>query len=392
MKSKFLFLSIFGTLAISPMAIIASCVNNESVDQNPPVDQEPPTDQIPPTEDGGDIIETPSELPSDNLPDIEKAMANIKARLAEELSKIHLFKPSELGPVKSSKQPMFNLPFPIQDERQLFGFTSKYRSINDDDKKGEKTIEITLTRGKETHKKQLVINGFLTEEAEKNEKLDHLNPEKVFYGFSRGLQQIMSTNGSILVVIPEKKNINEFLKLTGDQVVNEIKDLLIKNSKDKDKFEVKALRNPVQWKPFWIKDNAVRIDVQIVEKTSAKNQPKKSGIYSVKIMGFAEDKETLYDEKSFNAGVYGFGSFHTPVKYDAKNKKPSEIKTTQELMSQLDLGLTSYVKAQDIELVEGSANDEEGSLKITVRLTSKFNEKWTKWVEMKLYGFAIETN
>ena len=245
---------------------------------------------------------------------------------------------------------------------------------------------------------KLVIKGFLTEEAEQNEKLDYLNPEKVFSGFSKDRFEIIRTRGIIPVILKSKPKIDDFLKLNGEEVIDKIKDSILVPSADQTKIEIKAVGNPVQWKPFWIKDNAVRIDVQIVEKTDGKTEPKKSGIYSVKIMGFAEDKETLYDEASFNAGVYGFGSFHTPVKHNVDGKKPyldkkaSEIKTTQELMSQLDLGLTSYVKAENIELVEGSANDEEGSLKITVRLTSKFNEKWTKWVEMKLYGFAVETN
>ena len=384
---KYLWLSL--PLFISPVAIIASCTNNSN-------EQEPPVDQIPPTDD--DVIETPSELPSDNISDIEKAMANIKARLAEELSLIHLFKPSQVSPTQKNGLTILNLPFPIQDARQLFGFDSKYKSIKDDDEKGEKIIEINLTRGKEKYTKQLVIKGFLTNEAEKNEKENHLNPEEVFSGFSKDRFEIIKSRGIIPVVLKSKPKINDFLKLSGEEVVEKIKDSILVPSADQTKIEIKAVGNPVQWKPFWIKDNAARIDVQIVEKTNRKTEPRKSGIYSVKIMGFEEDKETLYDEASFNAGVYGFGSFHSPVKHNVDGKKPyldkkaSDVTTTEELMSQLDLGLTSYVKAENIELVEGSANDEEGSLKITVRLTSKFNEKWTKWVEMKLYGFAVETN
>ena len=130
----------------------------------------------------------------------------------------------------------------------------------------------------------------------------------------------------------------------------------------------------------------VKIDVQIVEKTDGKTKPRKSGIYSVKIMGFEEDKESLHDEASFNAGVYGFGSFHTPVKHNPDNKKPylniraSDITTTEELKKELDLSTTSYVKAENIELVEGSANDEEGSLKINVKFAiSNSRCKTTFW-------------
>ena len=374
-NKKYLWLSL--PLFISPVAIIASCTN-----------------QTPPEEI---VDEIPSELPSDNLADIDKAMANIKARLVQDLSLMHLYKPSQIGPVKTNKPTMLNLPFPIQDARQLFGFDSRYRSINDDDKKGEKTIEITLTRGKETHKKQLVIKGFLTEEAEKNEKETFLNPEKVFANFKKISSIVPGVRGNIQVVLGSNFRMNDVLQLTGQQLIDKIKDFILIPSADKSKFEIKALGKPVQWKTFWINENMVKIDVQIVEKTDGKTKPRKSGIYSVKIMGFEEDKETLYDEASFNAGVYGFGSFHTPVKHNADNKKPylnkkaSDITTTEELKKELDLSTTSYVKAENIELVEGSANDEEGSLKINVKLTSKFNPKWNKLVQLKLYGFAIET-
>ena len=384
---KYLWLSL--PLFISPVAIIASCTNNSN-------EQEPPVDQIPPTDD--DVVETPSELPSDGVEDWIKAFANVDAWLTEELSKMHLFKPSQIGPTANNSSPMFNLPYPVLDTRQNFGFESKYKVTKDDDEKGEKTIQLTLSRGGEKHDKTIVLKGFLTNEQEQNEKENHLNPAKVFAGFSRDFIDVINKKGLIQVVLKGEPEINDILELTGQQVIEKIKNSLLNEDQDESKFEIKALGNPVQWKPVGIKENAVRIDVQIVEKTNGKNQPKKSGIYSVKIMGFKKDNETLYDEASFDAGVYAFGSFHSPVKRNVDGKKPyldkkaSEITNTQELMSQLDLGLTSYVKAQDIELVEGSANDEEGSLKITVKLTSKFNEKWTKWVEMKLYGFAVETN
>ena len=375
-NKKYLWLSL--PLFISPVAIIASCTN-----------------QTPPEEI---VDEIPSELPSDNLSDIDKAMANIKARLVQDLSLMHLFKPSQIGPTEKNTSTMINLPFPIQDARQLFGFNTKYRTIKDDNVKGEKTIEITLTRGKETNKRQLVIKGFLTEEAEKNEKETFLNPEKVFANFTKNpLAGALQTRGNIQVVFGSKPKIKDVLELKGQDLINKIQHLFLIPSADKSKFEIKALGNPVQWKTFWINENMVKIDVQIVEKTNGKTKPRKSGIYSVKIMGFEEDKETLYDEASFNAGVYGFGSFHTPVKHNVDNKKPyldkkaSEITTTQELKPWLDEGPTSYVKAEGIELVEGSANDEEGSLKINVKLTSKFNPKWNKLVQLKLYGFAIES-
>ena len=87
-------------LFISPVAIIASCTNNSN-------EQQPPVDQIPPTDD--DVVETPSKLPSDNISDIDKAMANIKARLAEELSLIHLFKPSQVSPTQKNGLTILNL-------------------------------------------------------------------------------------------------------------------------------------------------------------------------------------------------------------------------------------------------------------------------------------------
>ena len=372
-NKKYLWLGL--PLFISPVAIIASCTN-----QNPPEEV---------------VDEVPSELPSDNLSDIEKAMANIKARLVQDLSLMHLFKPSQIGPTEKNTSTMLNLPY--QDPRQLFGFNTKYKTIKDDNVKGEKTVEVTLSRG-ETIKKTLVIKGFLTEEAEQNEKLDYLNPEKVFANFTKNpFLGALQTKGNVQVFLGNQFKIKDILELKGQDLIDKIKKSFLMPSADQSKFEIKALGNPVQWKTFWINENIVKIDIQIVEKTDGKTKPRKSGIYSVKIMGFEEDKESLHDEASFNAGVYTFGSFHTPIKHNADSKKPyldkkaSEIKTTEDLKPWLDEGPTSYVKAEGIELVEGSANDEEGSLKINVKLTSKFNPKWNKYVQLKLYGFAIET-
>ena len=372
-NKKYLWLSL--PLFISPVAIIASCTN-----------------QTPPEEI---VDEIPSELPSDNLSDINKAMANIKARLVQDLSLMHLYKPSQIGPTEKNTSTMLNLPY--QDPRQLFGFNTKYKTIKDDNVKGEKTVEVTLSRG-QTIKKTLVIKGFLTEEAEQNEKLDYLNPEKVFANFTKNpLLGALQTKGNVQVFLGNQFKIKDILELKGQDLIDKIKKSFLMPSADQSKFEIKALENPVQWKTFWINENMVKIDIQIVEKTDGKTKPRKSGIYSVKIMGFEEDKESLHDEASFNAGVYTFGSFHTPIKHNSDSKKPyldkkaSEIKTTEELKPWLDEGPTSYVRAEGIELVEDSANDEEGSLKINVKLTSKFNPKWTKLVQLKLYGFAIES-
>ena len=116
-------------LFISPVAIIASCTNNSN-------EQQPPVDQIPPTDD--DVIETPSKLPSDDVEDSIKAFANVDAWLTEELSKMHLFKPSQIGPTANNSSPAFNIPYPVLDTRQNFGFESKYKVTKDDDEKVKK--------------------------------------------------------------------------------------------------------------------------------------------------------------------------------------------------------------------------------------------------------------
>ena len=57
-------------------------------------------------------------------------------------------------------------------------------------------------------------------------------------------------------------------------------------------------------------------------------------------------------------------------------------------MHQLDKDLLSQVlDASDISLVENSANDDEGSLRIKVKLG--FKGKTPKLMEIKLYGFKL---
>ena len=145
-------------------------------------------------------------------------------------------------------------------------------------------------------------------------------------------------------------------------------------------------------------ENMLRIDVQIVEKQSTIQQqaaPKKSGIYSLRISGFAEN-EDLFNDANFNAAAYGFNTLNSPVKGPDgekkkwySDKKASQITTQDLLNAELDKDLYKQVLVlEEITLIPNSANDQEGSLRVNAKI--KFDNKPAKTMNFKLYGFQID--
>ena len=65
------------------------------------------------------------------------------------------------------------------------------------------------------------------------------------------------------------------------------------------------------------------------------------------------------------------------------NKKPSEIKRKEEIP--IPYWQQSLVTVN--EIVEGSANDKEGSIIADLKFKDMYNEKITKNVPIKIYGY-----
>ena len=109
------------------------------------------------------------------------------------------------------------------------------------------------------------------------------------------------------------------------------------------------------------------------------------------INGFVQNEE-LFNEANFNAAAYGVNTLNSPVRpatgkdYYA-TKRASEITTDELLKAEIDPSLSSILKISDIQLVPNSANDQEGSLRVTAQLG--FPNKTSKTMNFKLYGFKI---
>ena len=370
----------FLPFVVAPVAIVASCSNDlNNIEAG----------QIP-------------TIPSESQADADKAVANIKMLFYGHISTFHLFKASQFGPTQTNN----NVPkayLPKLDPRQNFGFQSEYQTIEDNDDSGLKRLKVTLTRGTEVKEEILEIKGFLTNAAVENEKQAHLDPEKVFKGFDR--TNPTSFNKLLTATVSDSPDIKTYLAKDAQAIVDEIKSQILKapaqsgapnkQAPASPEVELKALvAKPIQWSTFGVKENVLRLDVQIVEKSTSWADPataKKSGVYSLMINGFAENEE-LFNEANFNAAAYGVNTLNSPVRPAAgkdyyASKKASEITTDKLLKAEIDPSLSSILKISDIQLVPNSANDQEGSLRVTAQLG--FPNKTSKTMNLKLYGFKI---
>ena len=381
----------FLPLVIAPAAIVASCSNDNNTTTVQP-------DQVP-------------TLPSENQSDVNKAIANIKMLFYGHISTFHLFKASEFGPTQAKNQKPFPKAYlPKLDPRQNFGFQSEYQTVEDNDATGLKKVKVILTRGKEKKEETLEIKGFLTSTAATNESASDskVNPEKVFKNFNRSAPQFALFRGLLIATVNNGTDIKTYLAKDAQSIVDEVKNQILNSSASgqqnqqqatNQNVEIKAVVNkPVQWSTFGVMENMLRIDVQIVEKQSTTQQqaaPKKSGIYSLRISGFAEN-EDLFNDANFNAAAYGFNTLNSPVKGPDgekkkwySDKKASEITTQDLLNAELDKGLYNQVLVlEEITLISNSANDQEGSLRVNAKI--KFNNKPAKTMNFKLYGCQID--
>ena len=371
----------FLPFVVTPVAIVASCSNDlNNIEAG----------QIP-------------TIPSESQADADKAVANIKMLFYGHISTFHLFKASQFGPTQINN----NVPkayLPKLDPRQNFGFQSEYQTIEDNDDLGLKKLKVTLTRGTEVKEEILEIKGFLTNAAAENERQAHLDPEKVFKEFNRS-NPIIPVSKLLTATVSGTPDIKTYLAKDAQAIVDEIKSQILKapvqpgtpnqQAATSPEVEIKALvAKPIQWSTFGVKENVLRLDVQIVEKSTSWADPataKKSGVYSLMINGFAESEE-LFNEANFNAAAYGVNTLNSPVRpatgkdyYAAK--RASEITTDELLKAEIDPSLSSILKISDIQLVPNSANDQEGSLRVTAQLG--FPNKTSKTMNLKLYGFKI---
>ena len=388
MNKKLLFLAGLAPLVAAPALVVASCSTSDS------------------TNNGGTTGDAAEKLPSESQPDVNKALKNIDLLFKGHAATFSLYKPSQFGPVKKSSKAAATTPatpkayLPKLDPRQNFGFKTEYEAKTDDDTKGEKTITVKLTRGKETKTQDYKIQGFLTADAETNEKQEALDPTKTLKGFQRTQENSIPVpaNGLLKAKL-EGKTLDDYLKKGPQEIIDEVKEqVLVKGSSKDDKASTLiAAENskPLQWEIFGVKENAIGVHIQIqqAKASSTKDKdtaaPKKSGIYLLKVeLG----DNTSLEDANFEAAAYGFNTLNTPIKgvekADYLDQKASDIKSTDDLMAQLDKDLLSQVlDATDISLVENSANDDEGSLRIKVKLG--FKGKTPKLMEIKLYGFKL---
>ena len=343
-----LYWSLLVPIAISPIAIVASCSSDDASQKS----------------------------------DIELAAQ----RITESLKNYHLSmrefkKPSQIKADEidtEMMQPSLN-----------FGFETKLEKIgNGDDKTGELTLKVKMTRAANENKEfEIKLNGFLTEGQEVANQ--EIKPEEYFNEIGPGVTNItLVTNQGNTELIPKE--------ISKDLLLNKYID--VKNTgtsqnmlfKQKLPNEIKLEVSNIKQAFFYgIEQPIIEAQIQLVK------DGKKTSPYLLSVAGFTA--HALYLNKNVDYAIQMFDTLgklmidlDKPNQNDSYyiNKKPSEIKTVEELKKYL-VNYSPTAKPQIFEInkiIENSANDKEGSIKVEFTFKNIIDHS-TKNKEIKLYGF-----
>ena len=346
-----LYWSLLVPIAISPIAIVASCSSDDASQKS----------------------------------DIELAAQ----RITESLKNYHLSmrefkKPSQIKADEidtEMMQPSLN-----------FGFETKLEKIgNGDDKTGELTLKVKMTRAANENKEfEIKLNGFLTEGQEVANQ--EIKPEEYFNEIGPGVTNItLVTNQGNTELIPDKITeellLNKYIDVkTIASSSNQQNVLFKKQLPNEIKLEVSNIKQAFF---YGIEQPIIEAQIQLVK------DGKKTSPYLLSVAGFTA--HALYLNKNVDYAIQMFDTLgklmidlDKPNQNDSYyiNKKPSEIKTVEEIKKYL-VNYSPTAKPQIFEInkiIENSANDKEGSIKVEFTFKNIIDHS-AKNKEIKLYGF-----
>ena len=317
--------------------------------------------------------------------------------------------------------------------KQNYGYITQFYTnghVNDDDK-GTKTIKILLTRGKQKQTFDVTIKGFLTKtqkqvikQNQANSDLDvkqYLNLQTqpsggsnskdfTFYRSLLRLKPGLSIKASEIpnYLTGEKiKEIADIETAKAGQMVPYFDNLLKKQLPTGVELKFSNIKQPIN---RGVLAPQISADVQLIKKDQ--NQIKESAVVKMSINGFE------YDQNYLNTNLLSqvadvFSTFDSPIKRDMENpsdpvknfyntKKASEIKTLESLKTEFwdrvsvdsdyvleyEHLVLPPVKIKLLELVNGSQNDRNGSLKVRIKLSWKdLDQLESIEREITLFGF-----
>ena len=317
------------------------------------------------------------------------------------------------------------------DPKQNYGYITKYdtgsNNQQNDDDKGIKTIDVTLSRGQQQKKFQVTLTGFLTtaqtttrtiNDAELDVK-EYLNLKTETSGSTQTTHyyshlklkdgvNVKATEISNYLNGEKLKEIIEVEKEDATTTTTPFKSLLKKKLAANVELRLANIRQNFN---SGINTPEILADVQLVKKDGDKL--KTSAKVELVVTGFEINDDFLTETLLDQIGT-AFSTYDSPVKKSTtsnpannadyyNSKKATEIKTLDDLAAQLDrvtnkvyeyqnpsLG-TQKVEIKLLTLIDGSQNDQNGSLKVRIELSFKDkSDKKPIEKEITLFGFKPE--
>ena len=314
----------------------------------------------------------------------------------------------------------------VLDPKQNYGYVSKYDTNNqeNDDNNGTKTIKTTLIRGKQQKEFKVTLRGFLTTSQTTTRTIndteldvkEYLNLKTEASGSTQTTHyyshlklkdgvRVKATEISNYLNGEKLKEIIEVEKEDATTTTTPFKSLLKKKLAANVELRLANIRQNFN---SGINTPEILADVQLVKKDGDKL--KTSAKVELVVTGFEINDdfltETLLDQIGTAFSTYDSRVKKSTTSNPANNadyynsKKATEIKTLDDLAAQLD-GVTDKVYQYQnpslgnqtitiklLTLIDGSQNDQNGSLKVRIELSFKDkSDKKPIEKEITLFGF-----
>ena len=307
--------------------------------------------------------------------DANQAFLNIKAELNQ------LTFGNDFSPIMAFKQPASAVKlsdFPVLKPQQNFGFLTQLIDRGFDEQKGEKYLDVQLTRGTETVDFPLTLSGFLKPTETAFEKQ---------YNSEEYLNLLDQTRIIFLTTTQPRAQIKNFLDSTKlltaiNLEPNTNQPALLKKPLPEG-MQIK-ISNVEAGTEFGLAAGLIRAQIQLVKDDLV------SAIYFLQIDGFIE---SFVD---FNEWINLFQTKFSPIKVpenqDYLQLKASEITNLEQLKQLLDPNfenLNGLMQVSLIDLVANSANDKIGSLKAVFEFKPFANLEIKARATITLFGFQI---
>lgn len=273
-----------------------------------------------------------------------------------------------------------------QPESVNFGFQTQIEDNNqDDNKKGTKSIKVTLFRGlKQKQSFDLIIDDFLTDQ------------EKIFETTVSGSSSFVKSDWNASFIT----NINDSSLKIADLIKDEnllrknldLESTIFKNDfQQKDKLKIKFKK--IDYKKQLDLTIGINAQIYLEHLEPGTNVEWRSQIYNLDIYGFDEVEKINSKNLQDWANVLTTTNLHLNQNIQ-DIPLASSIKSDQELLKLLSsnypdvtVGNKKLIQVDFLNLIDGSQNDQLGSLKAKFKFTSFENKDLSIEKVVTLYGF-----